>query len=132
MQNGKRPRPEAFSLAQQRYIETIDDLQRRDGHAHVTELAEAMRVSKPSVVEAVQRLGEAGVVTRRDKEIVLTNRGQGVARELSGRHAVLRGFMTEVLGMDAAAADRQACRIEHVADPDFVRRLDALRQRVKQ
>ena len=118
---------EDLSLAQQRYVERIDELCRVNGHAHTSDLASGLGVSMPSVTEAVSRLSERGVAIRRPgHEIVLTEHGARIAEQLSRRHLALRRFMTEVMAMEPERADQVACRVEHCVDADFAERLSRM------
>jgi DtxR family Mn-dependent transcriptional regulator len=117
-----------LSLAQQNYVECIADAEARHGHAHVSLLAEELEISKPSVVEMLGRLLESKIVRRQDKEVVLTATGRRIARELGGRHALLRDFMVKELRMERRTADADACRMEHVVSPSFVRSLRRFRE----
>ena len=49
--------------------------------------------------------------------MTLTGEGMRVAESLSERHGTLREFLV-ILGMDPPTADDEACKIEHVVQPD--------------
>jgi DtxR family Mn-dependent transcriptional regulator len=112
-----------LSVPQQNYVEAIDELAQKHGHAHCVEIARLLGVKKPSVTEAVNRLVALKVATKAAQEVVLTEKGRGIASELAHRHETLRRFMVEILEMSSGKADAIACRIEHTADHDFIRRL---------
>lgn len=112
-----------LSLAQESYIEAIDELVREHGHAHVTDLARKLSVSKPSVVQMIERLARAGTVDKSGVTAVLSRKGREIAQELGNRHTLLRDFMINELGMDETTAELDACRMEHVVSGVFVRRL---------
>ena len=116
-----------LSLKQETYIEVIGEMEQRHGHAHVTELARELGVSKPSVVQMLRRLAEAGVVTE-GKEITLSEEGQRTWKELGDRHSLLQDFMITDLGMDRKTASEDACRMEHVVSPAFIRSLRQFRR----
>ena len=110
-----------LSEAQERYVECIADEESRHGHAHVSVLATALGVEKPSVVQMIARLEEKGIVKRKEKEVSLTGKGRTIADELQGRHAVLQDFMERQLGMNSREANQEACRLEHVVSHVFMR-----------
>ena len=116
-----------LSLKQETYIEVIGEMERRHGHAHVTELARELGVSKPSVVQMLRRLADAGVV-RKTGEITLTEKGRRTVQELGDRHSLLQDFMITDLGMDRKTASEDACRMEHVVGPAFIRSLRQFRK----
>ena len=119
-----------LSLKQQAYVEAIAQEENRHGHAHVSLLARELGVSKPSVVQMLGRLVELGIVRRKNSEAMLTGTGRRLAGELSGRHSLLFEFMVNELGMDRKTADADACRIEHVVSPAFVRSLRHLHKKL--
>ena len=41
------------------------------------------------------------------------------------RHEIIRGFFIQVLALDEKLADANACRMEHVLDPEVLERLAA-------
>lgn len=113
-----------ITLSQQTYVESISDLVRKRGHASVTGLARHLGISKPSVCEAIKRLIDLKLAERKSwHEIILTKRGEGIARQLDRRHETLRKFMVDILAMDSGKADELACNMEHVANKEFVDRL---------
>ncbi len=120
----KHDAAESLSLPQQRYIEVIAELQREQGQARMTDVAERLDVRLPSASEAVKRLVEHGLALRNARsDVGLTRSGQQIADQLDGRHQSLRRFMVDVMAMDATRADELACRVEHCVDREFVERL---------
>jgi DtxR family transcriptional regulator, Mn-dependent transcriptional regulator len=114
-----------LTLKQQTYIESIGELQHRHGHAHVTELAAALEVSKPSVVQMLGRLAQTGMIKKDGCEIRLTRAGQRFVGELSDTQALLEDLLVGELGMRRKAARTDACRLEHVVSSALVRSLRA-------
>jgi DtxR family Mn-dependent transcriptional regulator len=111
----------------QDYLETILRLQESNPVARVTEIAEALQVSKPTVSSAVKNLADAGLV---DYEtygyIQLTEEGRRAAEKVRNRHSVLRRFFQDVLGVGPETAAEDACRAEHSISPATVERLTRL------
>lgn len=126
MTGKKKALADELSLPQQNYVEAIAELIDDHGHAHPAKIAEQLKVRKPSVTEAVGRLVELGIARRSNQEVYFTKKGELIADELSGRHEALLSFMVKVLGMDEKDADKAACRMEHNANPRFIKRLKML------
>lgn len=96
------------------YLETILVLYQEKGAVRSIDVAERMKFSKPSVSRAVGLLKSAGLVTMdREGFLRLTSEGEAAARGVYERHTVLRDFLIQI-GVDAAAAAEDACRMEHV------------------
>ena len=55
--------------------------------------------------------------------VTLTGRGRRAAESVDRRHHVLREFLQTVLGLDAGAAEVNACRMEHSMDDETIERL---------
>lgn len=104
------------SASSQDYLEAILAL---SPQAHVgvrsVDIAEALGVSRASVSRAMGVLWETGYIRHeRYGRITLTESGRAVAQAVMGRHQVLKRFLINVLGIDEATAEADACRMEHV------------------
>lgn len=106
------------------YLEAIYTLKLRNREARIKDIAKAMKVTMPSVSEAVVSLASRGLVAHRPYESVeLTDRGLELARQITHRHSAVKDFLTNVLGLPEDRADAEACGIEHAIDPDTLDRL---------
>ena len=106
------------------YLEAILHLIRRDRVARVRDIAARLGVGMPAVTAALKTLSKRGLVNYDPYQVItLTSHGREVAEKISRRHALLRQFLTGVLGMDSAAAEANACRMEHAADDELLERL---------
>ena len=95
------------------YLETILQLQQKQGKVRAIDVAEQMNFTKASVSRAMSILKrEAG------GNIVLTDAGLAKAQEVLERHKVLTRFFAEHIGVPADIAEHDACRIEHVISPE--------------
>jgi DtxR family Mn-dependent transcriptional regulator len=115
-----KPRSQKLSIAQERYVECIQHAQKLHGHAHISFLAETLRIKKPSVIQMVRRLEDEGIIERQPRGVRLTQTGQHIAHDLLSRHALLQQFMETKLGMTPSEANLEACRLEHLVSPTFV------------
>lgn len=106
------------------YLEAIYNLKARTDIARVKDIAREMAVKMPSVTGALRSLADKGLVTHRPYESVeLTEEGLERAREVARRHAAIKGFLVETLGLAEANAESEACGIEHAIRPDTLDRL---------
>lgn len=107
------------------YLETILIFEKRYGHAHVTDIAKELKVSKPSVTKATKYLREQGYV---DKEpygsIVLTEKGREVAERIYRNHGLITRFLEKSLHMKPEDAANDACRIEHVVSENMIEAIE--------
>ncbi len=95
-------------------MEAMLFLSRRKGTIRVGDLARELGVKPASVVDALERLADKGLVTYRKRgEISLTDSGLKMAQEIARRHEILKRFFVEVLGISEEIADKDACYLEH-------------------
>lgn len=77
-------------------------------------LADALRVSRPTVTATLRRMVRDGYVKLNEhKEIQLTPKGQAIAEHLQRRHRVVERWLTDMLGFDWARSDAEAHKLEH-------------------
>lgn len=106
------------------YLEAVLLLVRRDRVARVRDIAKALGVGMPSVTTALKALAQRGLVNYDPYQVItLTEGGRQAAEGVSQRHEVLRRFLVEVLGLDEATAQANACRMEHAVDEQVLDRM---------
>lgn len=107
------------------YLEAIAVLEEKGEKVTVTALSDSIGVKKPSVDWALKKLVDAGlVVHERYGDIDLTPEGARIASEVYSRHKTLYAFLTDILKVDSAIAEQDACRMEHVLSRESINRLE--------
>lgn len=97
------------------YLETILILKERNGTVRSIDIANELGYAKPSVSRAVKLLAKKElIVMEHNGELVLTEKGFDMANAIYDRHKIISRFFAEILGVDKASADTDACRIEHI------------------
>jgi DtxR family Mn-dependent transcriptional regulator len=95
------------------YLEAMLMMREKRGYIRSIDVAEQLRVTKPSVTYTTKRLRENGYITMdRDGLITLTDSGMEIASRIYERHKLLTEFFI-CLGVDAETAREDACRVEH-------------------
>ncbi len=125
----QRIKPFELTASLEDYLEAIKILMDTDahGHAHTTDIAKRLKVSMPSVSNALAVLSKHGYIHYdTNYPVTLTELGQKEAERVMRRHRVLSEFLRDVLQLDAEGASRTACRMEHVTDEQLITRLEAL------
>jgi DtxR family Mn-dependent transcriptional regulator len=90
-------------------VETIFYIRVEEGKVRPGRLATWMGVSAPSVTVALQRLARDGwVVIAPDRSVSLTPQGEELAASIVRVHRLLERWLTDVMGLDWAAADQEA------------------------
>ena len=124
--------PDALSAALEVYLRVMARIQAQKGAARVRDMAAALAVHKSTVTGALRSLADKGLVRYAPYEIAtLTPAGRRAAEDLTYRHVVIRSFLADVLSVPPAAAERNACRMEHALDKDVLERLGAFAEFVK-
>jgi len=112
---------DALSASLEDYLEAILQLERTSRVARVSEIAEHLSVSRPSVTGALKNLAGRGLVSHAPYgHVILTAEGSGIALEVERRHLAIRDFLTGVLAIPEEKAEVTACRLEHVLEPDVL------------
>ncbi|MGC8861242.1 MAG: metal-dependent transcriptional regulator [Armatimonadota bacterium] len=106
------------------YLEAIYNLKARSDVARVKDIASEMDVKMPSVTGALHALVQKGLVRHKPYDTVeLTEEGLTRARSVVDRHAAIKRFLVEVLGLPDADAEAEACSIEHAIKAETLERL---------
>ena len=96
------------------YLETIYDLELRDGSAKTTAIAKCLKVAPASVTEVLRSLFEKGLVIYEPYHgATLTDEGRKIAGTIKRRHRLLEVFLTDVLRINREKVHDEACRMEH-------------------
>jgi len=112
------------------YLEAILILEQKRSYVRSSDVAEQMKVTKPSVTNATRLLKEGGFLTMDgDKQIHLTELGREVAASIYERHCVLTEGLI-YLGVDPETAEQEACRIEHDISRETFEKLKACWEKI--
>ena len=105
-------------------MEAVYNLLEKDDHAHSVDIAKALNVSKPSTFKALQILAEQGYIEKENYgAVILTEKGRQYAQTVQKKHKAIRMLLIDVLGVSPAAAETDACKIEHFIGEETTQRL---------
>ena len=100
------------------YLEKILMLNERLGYARSVDIANELKVTKPSVSVAMKRLRENNYIEmNRDGHITLLPAGRAIAERIYDRHKVLSALLRK-LGVSDETAALDACKMEHVVSDE--------------
>ncbi len=103
------------------YLETIYILQNNHGHAHVSEVARRLDVSKPSVTKAMKRLKSEGLIDQENYgSIRLTEKGSEISARIHENHRLITLYLQYSLQIGRDEAEKNACKIEHIISKEMV------------
>lgn len=110
--------------ADEKYLETIYELQLKLEVVRVKDIAGALDVSYPSVSEMLVKLARDDLINHgKYQHVTLTEKGAKIAKHLDRKHETLKQFFTEVLEVDEKTADSDACEIEHIISDKTLQKL---------
>jgi DtxR family Mn-dependent transcriptional regulator len=113
------------------YLEMVSFLS-DDGEVRVTDIATRLGVSKPSVHTALKSLEEQELIQhKRYQNVILTKKGAQRASEIRKKHQFLTDFLINIVGVDAATAERDACKMEHVLSPETLKQMKILAANIR-
>lgn len=108
------------------YTEVIYELISEKGYARIVDIGGHLAVGSPTVTKTIQRMHEDGLVHyERYRGVVLTERGERLARDIKRRHDVVAAFLRR-MGLDEATVHRDTEGVEHHLAPETLDRLAAL------
>ena len=106
------------------YLEAVYVLCEKENHAHITDIAARLSLSKPSVHRAMAQLREMDMIRQEPYgQVTLTGEGALLATSIMRRHRLVKQFLHEVLGLDEKIADTEACQVEHAISRETADRL---------
>ncbi len=117
--------PLPISASMQDYLETILRLSYQSKFVRVTDIASELNLNKASVAQALSILKEKGLILQnRYGPVELTEKGWAYAEVVKYRHEILLEFLTKVLKLDWATAERDACLMEHAVSTQTINTLE--------
>ena len=103
------------------YVELIADLIDERGEARGTDVAMRLGVANATVVKALKRLQDAGLVTQEPyRAIFLTGDGWKLAEDGRRKHKIVEDFLLAI-GVNAATARIDSEGIEHHVSEETLR-----------
>ena len=121
-----RPKQQ-LSASLEDYLEVIFHIVQDKRAARAKDIVLRMGVHNSSVTQALRSLADKGLVNYAPYDLVtLTAEGQAAAADVVERHQALRTFLVEVLGLDTARAEADACKLEHGISDEALERLRLL------
>lgn len=119
------------SSAVEDYLERILELITTKGYARVVDIAASLTISQASVTNMLQRLDADGLIHyEKYRGLVLTDKGEAVARGISNRHRVLTDFLT-LLGIAPAVREHDIEGMEHHLSPSTLLGIQTLVEELK-
>lgn len=109
----------ALTQSVEDYLEAIHILE-ENGSVKSIDVAARLGVSKPAVNKAMNELKERGLIQKQSYgKIALTESGRTIARNVLGRHLLIKRFLLKI-GVSEQASEIDCCKIEHVLSEETI------------
>ena len=112
--------------SQEEYLKTIYLLEINNKKVRVTDIANKLKITKPSVNKAIKILKEIGLINYETYgDISLTEEGEKEAKNIIKRQDILEMFLEEVLEIDDKRAIEEAKAMKHAISEETAKKLDS-------
>lgn len=113
-----------ISKSLEEYIKTMYVLKKQNGNIRVTDIANKMNCTKPSVNKALNNLKEEKLVKYETYGIIeLTEEGENLAKKILEAYDIVYVFFKEVLNLEEEQATAEAEKIKSTITDDTINKL---------
>ena len=113
-----------ISKALEEYLKTMYVLQKQNGNIRVTDIANKMNCSKPSVNKALNNLKDEKLIKYETYgTIELTEDGEGLAQKILEAYDIVYLFLKDVLNIDEESAQKEAEKIKLTITDETINKL---------
>lgn len=113
-----------ISKSLESYLKTMYVLKKQNGNIRVTDIANKMQCTKPSVNKALNNLKLSGMITYEAYgPVELTQEGEKLARKALETYDTVYLFFKEVLDLEEEQAESQAEKVKMVISDEAVNKL---------
>ena len=102
-----------ISKSSEEYLKTMYILKQQNGNVRVTDIAQKMNCTKPSVNKAIYNLKNEGLLNYESYgTIELTDSGENLAKKILEAYDIVYVFLKDVLNLEEDDAKKEAERIK--------------------
>ena len=102
-----------ISKSSEEYLKTMYILKQQNGNVRVTDIAQKMNCTKPSVNKAIYNLKDEGLLNYESYgTIELTDSGENLAKKILEAYDIVYVFLKDVLNLEEDDAKKEAERIK--------------------
>lgn len=109
------------------YLLAIDDIQKKQGHARLTDISKQLKISKGSLSTSLKGLKKKDYIFVDEKRhYQLTQKGLQALHKLRGTFFIVNRFLNQILNVDKKTSEKDASKIEHLLSKKSCSKLLAL------
>lgn len=113
-----------ISKSLEEYLKTIYIQKKQTGNVRVTDIANKMNCTKPSVNKAINNLKDGGFLNYESYgTIELTEKGENLAKKIIETYDIIYLFLKDVLNIDENEAESQAEQIKSAINDNTINSL---------
>ena len=113
-----------ISKSLEEYLKTMYVLKKKNGNIRVTDIANIMNCTKPSVNKAIYNLKDNGLLNYESYgTIELTESGENLAKKILETYDIVYVFLKEVLNLDKETAEKEAESIKLAITDETINKL---------
>ena len=113
-----------ISRSLEEYLKTMYVLKKKNGNIRVTDIANIMNCTKPSVNKAIYNLKDNGLLNYESYgTIELTESGENLAKKILETYDIVYVFLKEVLNLDKETAEKEAESIKLAITDETINKL---------
>ena len=102
-----------ISKSQEDYLKAMYVLKMKNGEIRVTDIAQYLNISKPSVTKAINNMKGIGLVNNETYgKIELTEQGIDIAKKVLEAYDISYVFLKDVLGLEEEKAKKEAEKLK--------------------
>ena len=114
-----------LTSSQEEYLKTIYILDKSKHKVRVTDIAEKLKITKPSVNRAIKNLRDLDLIEYEAYgDINLTYKGEEQAKEIIKKHDIIKMFLVDILEVDEKDAEEEAKSMKYAISPDTTKKLE--------
>ena len=113
-----------ISKSLEEYLKTMYILKQQNGNIRVTDIAEKMNCSKPSVNKAINNLKENGLINYESYgAIEMTENGEDLAKKILETYDIVFIFLKDVLELEPKNAEMEAEKMKLSMSDETINKL---------
>ena len=113
-----------ISKSQEEYLKTMYILKKQNGKIRVTDIANKMKCTKPSVNKAIYNLKDNGLLNYESYgTIELTSAGEDLAKKILEAYDIVYLFLKDVLNIEKSSAEEEAERMKLAISDNTINQL---------
>ena len=111
--------------SQEEYLKTIYIIEKSSGKIRVTDIAEKLKITKPSVNRAIKNLRDLDLVEYEVYgDIAFTYEGEEIAKDIIKKYDIIKMFLTDILEIEERQAEEEAKSMKYAISENTAKKLE--------